>query len=154
MIIFWASALVIFAVIEAVTIGLASIWFAIGSLVSLAAAALNAPLWMQIALFFIVSAVTLAFTRPIAVKYLNNRKKATNADRVLEMIGVVTENIDNVFSTGLVTVGGKEWTARSMSGIRIEKGTLVRPIMIDGVKLIVVPVQEKTDIKKESAINR
>ncbi len=145
MVTFWLVALIVFAVLEAATVGLTSIWFAFGSLISLFAAMLDAPLWLQIALFLVVSGVTLAFTRPLALKYLNNRKKATNADRVLEMVGVVTENIDNVLATGVVKIDGKEWSARSMSGVRIEKGTLVRPMMIDGVKLIVVPVQEKAE---------
>lgn len=149
MVIFWAAALIVFAVVEAATVGLTSIWFALGSLVSLFTAMLNAPLWLQISVFIAVSGVTLGFTRPIAVKYLNNRKKATNADRVLEMVGVVTENIDNVFATGTVKVDGKEWSARSMSGVIIEKGTLVRPMMIDGVKLIVVPVQDPAEAVKQ-----
>ena len=142
----WLVALIVFAVLEAATIGLTSIWFAFGSLAALFASLFNAPLWLQIALFVIVSGTTLAFTRPLAVKYLDGRKKATNADRVLEMVGVVTSSIDNVFATGTVKIDGKEWSARSMSGIRIEKGALVRPVMIDGVKLIVVPVKENVEV--------
>ena len=140
MIKFWLIALVVFAAVEAITVGLTSIWFALGSLV--------AQLWLQIALFVVVSGITLAFTRPLAVKYLNNRRQATNADRVLEMVGVVIEDVDNVAATGVVKVDGKEWSARSMSGVRIEKGTLVRPMMIDGVKLIVVPAQERAEVLK------
>ena len=85
MIKFWLIALVVFAAVEAITVGLTSIWFALGSLVALFAAMLGAQLWLQIALFVVVSGITLAFTRPLAVKYLNNRRQATNADRVLEM---------------------------------------------------------------------
>ena len=148
MIKFWLIALVVFAAVEAITVGLTSIWFALGSLVALFAAMLGAQLWLQIALFVVVSGITLAFTRPLAVKYLNNRRQATNADRVLEMVGVVIEDVDNVAATGVVKVDGKEWSARSMSGVRIEKGTLVRPMMIDGVKLIVVPAQERAEVLK------
>lgn len=148
MIVFWTIAFVIFVVVEAATVGLTSIWFALGSLASLLAAFLKAPDLLQIVLFIAVSVIALIFTRPLAVKYLNSRKKATNADRVYEMVGVVIEDIDNVLATGLVSVGGKQWTARSLSGIPIEKDTLVRAVRIEGVKLIVVPVQEKEEAVK------
>lgn len=68
MIIFWLVAFVLFLIIEAATASLASIWFALGALVALISTALGAPLWMQIAWFIVVSAVTLYFTRPLAKK--------------------------------------------------------------------------------------
>ena len=60
MTIWWLAALVIFAVAEAVTVNLISIWFAGGALAALIAAGLSAPLWLQIVLFLVVSGVLLA----------------------------------------------------------------------------------------------
>lgn len=152
MIIFWLIAFVVFLVIEAATAGLASIWFALGALVALISAAIGAPPWLQIIWFIVVSAVTLYFTRPLAKKYLSPRRKATNADRVLEMPCVVTEDIDNLNNTGSVSVNGKLWTARSVTGERLPKGTLVRAIAIEGVKLIVTPIVEAVS-EKEAEIH-
>ena len=80
---FWLIAMVFFLVVEAVTVGLVCIWFAAGSLVALLCAMLNAPVWLQIALFLIVSAVTLYYTRPLVKKYVNNKVEPTNADAVI-----------------------------------------------------------------------
>jgi len=140
MIYIWIAVIFVFLIIEAATAGLTSIWFAIGAAAALIGAICNGPLWLQIVLFVIVSAAALYFTRPIAKKYIYARKSATNADRVLEMRGVVTEEIDNLHGTGAVNVGGKVWTARSKNGEIIAAGKEIEPLEIDGVKLI---VQEK-----------
>ncbi|NCB52858.1 MAG: NfeD family protein [Clostridia bacterium] len=141
MVLIWLAALVVLLIFEAVTVGLTAIWFALGSLAALISAAFNAPLWMQFAWFAIISAVTLAFTRPLAVKYLNTKSKATNADRLIGMTCIVREDIDNLAGTGAVFIDGKLWTARSVSGEMIEAGKTVSPVRIEGVKLMVLPVK-------------
>ncbi len=135
--IFWLAVFLITVVIEAITVGLASIWFAVGALASLIAALCGAPLWLQIALFVVVSIAALIFMRPLAKKYVDLRRTPTNADRLLGMTGIVSEQIDNIRGTGAVTIDGKTWSARSLSGSAISAGALVKPVKIDGVKLIV-----------------
>ena len=137
MLIFWGGAIVVFLILEAATAGIASIWFALGSLASLICAALNAPLWLQILWFVLVSGGTLYFTRPLAKKYVNQKAQPTNADMNLGMQGIVTETINNLAALGSVKIGGKLWTARSNTGSVIAEGTLVVAIAIEGVKLIV-----------------
>ena len=143
MIAFWIVATVAFAALEAATVGLVSIWFALGSVCALVAAALNASFWIQLIVFIAVSAVVLAFLRPVARKYLKVRARPTNADKVLGTLCPVTEAIDNIAGTGAVTAGGKEWTARSASGAPIPAGERVRAVAIRGVTLIVERVREE-----------
>lgn len=145
----WLGGCVLFLALEAATTGLTSIWFACGCLAALIASALGAQLWLQIALGIIVSAATLYFTKPIAKKYLNPARKATNADRILSMICVVTEDVDNIAGAGAVAVDGKIWTARSLTGQILTKGTLVRAERIEGVKLIVAPVDAAENKNEE-----
>jgi len=145
MIYIWLGALIVFGIFEAISVGLTSIWFALGSFTALIAAMLKGPLWLQIVLFIVVSAVTLIFTRPLAKKYINSRRVATNADRVFTLTGVVKEDIDNVLAKGVVAVDGKDWSARSLTGEPIPAGTRVRTKKIDGVKLIVVPAGNGED---------
>ncbi len=137
MITIWSIAIVVFLVIEALTVGVASIWFALGSICALIAALLGAPDWLQILWFFIISIVTLIFTRPVVKKYVNGRRQATNADRVIGMKATVREDIDNIAGKGSVLVDGKEWTARSENGEAKASGTIVTVLAIEGVKLIV-----------------
>lgn len=142
MVVIWAVAAVVFLVIEGLTAGITSIWFAIGALGALVSSLFNAPLWLQILWFILISGVTLWLTRPLAKKYVNAKVQPTNADRVIGMEGMVTESIDNLASTGTVSVSGKFWTARSASGAPISAGTRVLARNIDGVKLIVEPIGE------------
>ena len=143
MTIFWASAAVLFIIIEAATVGIASIWFALGSLCALVAALLGAPLWLQIAWFVVISIATLIFTRPLVKKFVHAKRQPTNADRVIGMVCAVTETIDNISGTGCVSADGKLWSARSVDGIIIEEGTLVEVKDIQGVKLMVIPTQQE-----------
>jgi len=140
---FWLCAAVVFVILEAATVGLTSIWFAVGALAALLAALCGAELWLQTVLFVVLSVMTLLLTRPLAKKYVNSRHRPTNADRVLDMEGIVTEKIENLQGAGAVSIDGKIWTARSADGQILEPGTVVRPIRIEGVKLIVRPAEEK-----------
>ena len=94
--VYWLIALVVFLVIEAATLGLATIWFAGGALVALIAAMCGAGIVIQIVLFLVVSLVLLFFTRPFAVRFLNKDTLKTNVDRVVGMEGVVTEELSNL----------------------------------------------------------
>lgn len=140
MTIIWIAAMVIFGVVEAVTVGLASIWFVVGSVAGLIAAICGGPVWLQIALFFVVSIVCLAATRPLVKKLLHKDVTATNADRVLGQTARVTESIDNAVPTGAVYVGGMTWTARSESGQPIPRNAQVKIVRMEGVRLFVEPV--------------
>ncbi len=138
----WLVLLIAFAGIEGLTAGLVSIWFCLGSLAALFAAWLGGSLMVQIALFAIVSVIAMAVIRPLARKWIQPRRAKTNADRILEEEGVVTETIDNLNASGQIKVGGAIWTARSATGDVIPQGTLVQVDRIEGVKAIVTVLQK------------
>ena len=140
---FWLAAFVALAALEAATVNLVSIWFAVGALAALIAAALGAPLWLQVTVFILASALSLALTRPLARRLLARRRVPTNTDRVLGQTCEVTEAIDNTAGTGAVYVDGKTWTARSRSGAPIPAGRMVQIQTVEGVKLIVTEVTEQ-----------
>lgn len=137
----WGCALLVFLILEAITAGLSSIWFAAGALCGLIVTLLHGPFWLQILVFLAVSALTLWLTRPLVKKYVNSKITATNADRAIGMEGLVLEEIDNRKTTGIVKVDGKTWSARSADHTIIAKDALVYVRQIDGVKLIVSPLQ-------------
>lgn len=135
---FWLAAMVALLLLEAAVPGLVSIWFALGAFAALLSAMLNAPLWLQLVWFVLVSVLALWFTRPLVKKYVNARVQPTNADVVIGKDAVVIEDIDNVRGTGAVSVDGKDWTARSESAdLNISSGKIVEVLRIEGVKLIV-----------------
>lgn len=137
MTIFWLAAFIVFAIGEAVTVGLVSVWFAVGALAALFATALGAGLWLQITVFLGVSALALALFKPLSSKFLKPRVSATNADRVIGSAALVTETIDNTQAKGQVKVNGQVWSARSAQDTVIPAGTDVKVLRIEGVKVIV-----------------
>ena len=144
----WLILLIVFVVIEVFTLGLTTIWFAGGALVAMLAALLNAPVWLQICVFVIVSLVLLFFTRPIAVKYFNKDRIKTNVESLVGKPAIVISEIDNLQGIGQVMVNGQEWTARSCEDSeKIQVGAVVTVIAINGVKLIV-----KDQFKKEATV--
>lgn len=138
----WLGLAVILAVFEAVTVGLVTLWFAIGAIFALFAALLGLPTVLQIVVFIVSSGILLYFTRPIAKKYLRMRVERTNADRVIGEKGVVIEKIDVVLGKGQVKVLGQVWSARSVDDTDIGRGEKVEVLEISGVKLIVRRLEE------------
>ena len=155
--ILWLVVVILAVGIEALTMGLTSIWFAGGALVALAAAALNLPISVQVILFFAVSLILLFFTRPIAVKYFNKDRVKTNAESLVGRPAIVTSEIDNLQSIGKVTVGGQEWSARSIDeDVKVPLGTVVTIMAINGVKLMVKPdpqMEKSESVKKTEEAN-
>ncbi len=142
--IIWLGLMVMFLIVEAACpIHLVSIWFAAGSLVALIVALFGGAIWLQGVVFLVVSAGLLALFWPFVKKFINPKVTATNADSLIGSIAQVIEDIDNIDSHGKAKVNGMEWTARSLDGTVIAKGTLVRIHHIEGVKLIVTPASEK-----------
>lgn len=134
----WLIVLVACIVIEIITMGLTTIWFAGGALFAAVAAALSLPLWVQIALFLAVSLVLLYLTRPVAVKYFNKDRVRTNVESLIGRQAIVISEIDNLQGIGQVTVGGQEWSARSVKeGKPVPVGSVVTVCAVSGVKLIV-----------------
>lgn len=140
MTIFWLAAFIVFAIGEAVTVGLVSIWFAVGALAAMFSAAFGAGLWLQIAVFLGASALALALFKPLSSKFLKPKTSATNADRVIGSSALVTETIDNTQAVGQVKVNGQIWTARSARDVVIPVGADVKVLRIEGVKVIVETV--------------
>ena len=135
--IIWLVILAVLVVIEIITLGLTTIWFAGGALIALAVSLLGGPLWLQILLFLAVSVVLLVFTRPLAVRYMNKNQQKTNVDGIPGKTGVVIETINNLQAEGQVMIDGTPWTARSKDGNPIEEGKVVKVLAVEGVKLIV-----------------
>lgn len=136
--IYWLIIFVVLLVIEFATMGLTTIWFAIGALGAIAVALIGGDLIIQLLVFFVLSVVILVSMRPFATRYINKGRVKTNAESLIGMTGKVIENIDNISGTGSVVVNGQEWTARTDNdNITISEGALVEIKEISGVKLIV-----------------
>lgn len=133
MALYWLIAMVILIVFECISLGLTTIWFAAGALAAAIAAALGANMVVQGVVFVIITTILLVFTRPWAMKYLNNRVVKTNADSMVGKTGIVSIDVDNLKEEGQIQIKGSYWTARSLDNQVIEKGAKVVVKEINGV---------------------
>lgn len=140
----WSVLFVVLCVVEVATMGLTTIWFAIGALLAVVLAALNVSLWIQVAVFLVVSLVLLFFTRPIALKYFNGRREKTNVESLVGEVVLVKEAINNLQGEGAVLVKGIEWSAKAeQDDLLLAAGQKVRIKEIRGVCAIVAPVEDQ-----------
>lgn len=136
----WMGVIIICVAVEAFTLDLSAIWFAVGGVAALIAASLSLEISAQLTIFVLFSAALLALVRPFCRKFLKTKNEPTNADRIIGEIAVVTEQIDNVHETGAVKIMGSIWTARSEEDSVIPEGTTVKVVAIRGVKAVVQKV--------------
>ena len=140
----WIGLFIILLLIEIFTVGLTTIWFAIGALAAAGVNTLGADLIIQIIVFLAVSVILMIFTRPWAAKHLNQNRLKTNYESKIGEIIKITERVDNLIQTGKSIVDGQEWTVRSQNNNEIlEKDELAKVIAVSGVKLIVEKYEEE-----------
>ena len=135
--IFWLMTFVVLLVVEIVTLGLTTVWFALGAIAAFLAAYVGVSVLVQIIVFLIVSVVLLIVTRPIVMKHFNQKRERTNAESLIGQKAIVIETIDSIHGVGRVEVNGMEWAAKTDESGLIEKDTIVSIKGIQGVKLIV-----------------
>ena len=137
---FWFGLAVALLLVEVLTVDLICIWFGAASLVTgvVVAIAPTLPVAWQFVIFVGLSVILVAATRPLVKRLLRfERSRDTNLDRLIGQIGIVTEQIDNLASTGAVRIGGLVWTARSLDGDVIEAEAYVTFEKIEGNKALV-----------------
>ncbi len=144
----WLIIAVVLGVIEAVTVSLISVWFAVGALAAILPAYFGVPLWGQVLVFLAVSAVAFAFTKRFFKDVVKVKKQPTNSDSLIGTDGIVTAEINNLAGEGKVYISGLTWSAKSKNGEKISEGEVVTVNKIEGAKLIVeIKKIEKTNEK-------
>ncbi len=138
----WLIVAVAFGIAELMTTSLTLVWFSIGALVLMVLSTFIESIIIQIALFAAIS-ITLLVT---FTKYFVDKDKSykydTNLQGIEQKTGIVKVEIPS-HMTGIVTLRGEDWTAISNNGEKIEEGQLVKVIRIEGVKLVVEPVNKE-----------
>lgn len=134
----WLVAFALAIIIEAATTELVSIFFAIGSLVSLIISFIpGVNWWIEIIVFVVVSGASLLGLRPLMTKFLNREKRSTNVDELIGKKGTMAKCY-NENSFGEIKVNGVVWTAvNEDEGEEIKEGEKVTIVAINGNKLIV-----------------
>jgi len=142
----WVALVIIFAIIEGLTLSLTTIWFALAAIVMVFLSFLKIEILYQILIFLAISSVLLFFTRPIAIKKLKIGRVKTNVDSLVGQHALVIKKITE-FDIGQVKLNGQIWSARTEDGLTIEEGTKCEVIRIEGVQVIVHPLKINENTK-------
>ena len=113
---------IICVVIESLTLSLTTIWFGISAFVMVFLAFTPLPFVAQVFIFVALAMVLLIFTRPVVKKKLSQKQIATNYERIIGQIAVVTKKITAI-DKGSIKINGMEWTAAVKEDIVLEKGS-------------------------------
>ena len=115
--------------------------FAIGAVAAVVVSLMGIPLWLQVLVFSVISAVSVFCVRPLLVKCLHpvQKERLSNASALVGRQGVVIEPI-SAERPGYVRVDGDEWRAVTAGGTMIECGVNVRIIAMNSIVVTVEPV--------------
>ena len=140
---FWLIAAGFFIVLEIATMGFLVFWFAIGALAALAVSFVTKSILIQALVFLVVSTILLFATKPLVNKFLpNDSFVKTNSYSVEGKVGKVTVDIEPIEGKGQVKIDGETWSAKSADEAYIPKDTEIIVEKIEGVKVIVKPLNK------------
>lgn len=130
----WVIAFLGLLLVEFLTVGLVSIWFAVGALGALITSFITESVLIQTVVFIVVSLITLFATQPLIKKFKVTKFEPTNSDRVIGKTAEVTKEI-KPDKYGEVEVFGVTWMAASSCKQVVGSKVVVKEI--EGNKLIV-----------------
>ena len=134
----WVGFAIFMLLCEGFTTQLVSIWFVLGSVCAAITTIFTSDITIQSA----VSLVSLIVTRPLVKRFKKrNKTTGTNADRHIGQVGFMLTDLTDIDKTAQAKVGAETWTVKSDKAPLL-KGTKVKVLAIEGVKLIVEPISE------------
>lgn len=135
----WLIAAGVFFIAEIATVGFMIFWLGIAALITCVVSLFTSNLVIQMAVFVILSAILLLFTRPLINKFVNKKEPEllTNAFSIIGKEATVVKSFDEVSKLGQIQVGSETWTAVSKDDELLKEGDIVKVEDIDGVKAVV-----------------
>ncbi|MFE1645004.1 NfeD family protein [Microbacterium sp. P01] len=141
----WLVLILLFLVIEMLTLDFTFLMLSIGGLAGLGADLLGAPIWLQVIVAAAVAAVLVFALRPPLLRRLHRGEDKTpsNVDALVGLPGLVVSTVTSV--GGQVKLSnGDIWTARTADRTVLEPGTTILVSRIDGATALVLPKEELT----------
>jgi membrane protein implicated in regulation of membrane protease activity len=137
--ILWLIAAAVFGIGEMLTTSFFLAPFALGAGVAAGIDALGAGNLASWIVFVVVSLLTLAVVRPIALSHTRMPPQIrTGTAALIGKNAIVLERIENMEGVGCVKIDGEVWTARALDDDQvIERGTRVYVVDIKGATALV-----------------
>jgi membrane protein implicated in regulation of membrane protease activity len=138
----WLAVILVFVILEVITIDFTSLMLAVGSVGGLVASLFHAPFWLQIVIAAVLALLLLFTVRPPLKRALRRGgdKTRSNVDALLGLKGVVTTDF-NGKPTTVKLANGETWTLgrEASSQPELREGDHVVVTAIDGSTAIVAP---------------
>ena len=142
----WLIASGVFFIIEIFTVGFLIFWLGVGALIAMLISFLTSNIIIQTTVFVISSGLLIFATKPLVNKITKKEIVPTNVYSIVGKKGIVIEDIDWSTGTGQIKSEGEIWSAKTNEQINIPKGTEVEIESIDGVKVIVKPLNVTSNV--------
>ena len=142
----WLALILVFVIIEVMSLEFTFLMLAIGSLGGLVAGLVGAPWWLQVIVAGLLSLLLLLVVRPVLLRALRRGGDPTrsNVDALLGLAGTITnDHTGNANHAKLAN--GETWTARSVEGASLAEGTRVVVVAIDGATAVVAPADTSAE---------
>ena len=140
----WLLLAGLFFIGEMITVGFLIFWLGMGALLAMIVSFFTTNIIIQTAVFVISSIILILATKPFVKRFVDVKKTNTNVFSIIGKKALVIKEIDPINAKGQIKVNSEIWSAESENGEKIEEGSEVEIIKINGVKAIV---------KKVSTIN-
>jgi membrane protein implicated in regulation of membrane protease activity len=133
----WLVLILVFLVIEMLTLDFTFLMLSIGGLAGLMTDLLGAPIWLQVIIAAAVAAILVLVLRPPLLRRLRRGEDPTpsNVDALIGLRGTVVSSV-GAHAGQVKLANGDIWTARTESG-DLDPGTPVRVSRIDGATAVV-----------------
>jgi membrane protein implicated in regulation of membrane protease activity len=143
--VFWLALILVFIIIEVVSLQFTFVMLAVGSLGALVAGLFGAPWWVQLIIAAVLSLVLLFFVRPPLVRSLHSGSdpSLSNVEALIGLAGTVVVAFDD--GRGQVKLAnGETWTSKlsaASTDTVLAEGEKVVVSAIDGATAIVTPTE-------------
>lgn len=117
-------------------------WLGISALIVCLLSLVVDNVFIQMAVFVVLSTLLLFLTRPFVEKFVikKDEKIITNAFSIIGKEAKVIKSTDSVTKLAQIKVGSETWTATTGNDIFLQEGEIVKVDAIDGVKAVVIKI--------------
>jgi membrane protein implicated in regulation of membrane protease activity len=140
--IIWLVVILVFVILEVITVDFTSLMLAVGSVGGLIASLLHAPFWLQVVIAAVIALLLLFTVRPPLKRALQRGGDRTksNVDALMGLTGVVTTDFNGKVNM-VKLANGETWTAQRQepSQAVLKEGDHVVVTAINGSTAIVAP---------------
>lgn len=140
--IIWLVVILVFVILEVITVDFTSLMLGVGSIGGLVASLFRSPFWLQVVIAAVLSLLLLLTVRPPLKRALQRGgdKTKSNVDALLGLKGVITSDING--NPNMVKLAnGETWTAKREAASQPEftEGDHVVVTAINGSTAVVAP---------------